>query len=65
MFVLRAEATEIRAISLRLPVSLLERIKVAASGRRPLSVADQDAAIREGGGGVMRFAWSGTRVVFG
>jgi hypothetical protein len=37
-----------RAISLRLPVTLLERIKVAANRRRPLSVADQDVAFREG-----------------
>ena len=37
------------AISLRLPLTLLERIKVAANRRRPLSVADQNVAFREAG----------------
>jgi len=39
-----------RAISLRLPVGLLKRIKVTANkARRALPVADQNVARREGG----------------
>ena len=57
-------ARDISSQVLKLPVTLLERIKVAANRRRPLSVADQDVAVREGRRSLRRIALNGVPGIF-